>query len=410
MGFPVFVQFEYQSRYALLGVMARELADAFAEKGCEINPPGVRAGVQGAPACVILWLNFLASMNDLKPEITRAGSRAALVQFFVDHPLALWPEQMDALSRLDNFRMCLPCLDGAHLLRLRWPRLRHVHCLHGVSRAALADRESIGAPREDGLLVMGSIHTEAEVAAVRAKAPGRLLRGADEIVELMVAHPWMPFEQAAEVALAPMGALVGDWNLLTGVWKYVSAAVNRRRRVALVRAMEGAPTVVYGAEAWKEFCRGGAGAPDRSTIEFRGDLPYAETSAALKRARACLAWGPTQFTHSFSERLLLSLGAGCATVADDRLLVRRHFACEGVGAEAVRATASAGADVKRSTCVRVFDAADAASARAAVEALLADPERRAAMGLAGRDEIERAHLWAHRVDTIAAVGADALAA
>lgn len=415
MSVPVFVQLDYQSRYSLLGAMAREIADALADRGALINPPDFTWGapnVAGGHPGIILWMNFLADVSDLRSEVAGPGSKVSLIQFFVDHPLALWPEQLDTLSRLDNFRMLLPCLDGVHLLRLRWPRLKYVHCLHGVAPAALAPRESIAAPRPTDLVVMGSIHTEAEIAALRAQIPARLHRRVDDTARLLFEHPWMTFEHAAELTLTPTGALVGDWPFLACVWRCVTADVNRRRRVSLVKAMEGVRIAVHGAEAWKEFCRGGASAPERSTIEYRGDLPYTQSAEALAGARACLAWGPTQFTHSFSERLLLSLAAGCATIADDRLLTRRHFGCEDASGSRVlpmEGSTGSAADARPITA-RVFDAGDPEEARHAVEALLADPDRCASMGLAGRDEIARAHLWAHRVGLIATVSGAAMAA
>lgn len=162
------------------------------------------------------------------------------------------------------------------------------------------------------------------------------------------------------------------------MFRVVIPAVNRRRRIALVKAMQGISTAVFGGEAWREVCTG--------TIRYAGQVPYADVAERLTTARVCLAWGPTQFTHSFSERVLLSMAAGCATVADDRLFLRRHFVDR----------RSDGA------CLRLFDAAAPASARAAVEQVLNDREASLAMAVRGRRAIKAAHLWRHRVDTLLA--------
>ncbi len=388
MGFPVFISFEYESRFALLGAMAREMAEALAGKGCDVNPEGGLEAL-GGRAGMALWLNFLGGSRQLSPRVTAAGSRVALVQFFVDHPLALWTEQMDALSRLPNFRMVLPCVDGLHLLRLRWPGLKHAHCLHGVSPTALAPPDEIEAShlgrgesaRGVDVVVTGSIHTEEEIAELRAKLPARVHGVCDEAAAMMEQRPWTPFEQALDVAAGSDGLMTGEWALLQGCQRYVVALVNRRRRTAMVRALRGLGVEVYGGSAWESVCA-------EAGAKWRGEVAYGELPATLRRARVCLALGPTQFTHTFSERLLLSLAAGCATVADDRLLARKHFGEAG--------------------CVALFDAARPEAMRAQVEALLTDRDRCAAMGVAGREAVARGHLWAHRMDTLARVGSDAV--
>lgn len=387
---PILIQTRSISRYELLSAMANELADALRDAGHTVNPQQV------APPYALLWLNFLADINDIPTEAHEPNTRIALLQFFVDHPLALWPQQLDTLARLPNFRMLLPCADSAHLLRLRWPTLRHIHCLHAVSPRALASHDSItarhssAAPRSDtptdDIIILASIHPQSELDDMRARIPTRLQKGADEAVRLLVEHPTITFEQAADITLATQGVLTGEWTILSSLWRYATAAANRQRRVNLALALDGLHVVIHGAEAWSEICSAS------KSLEYRANLPYTQIPDALARARVCLAFGPTQFTHSFSERLLLSLAAGCATIADDRILARKHFAQEG-----------------QPELLTLVDAANPEQAREAAESLLKDPDRRASMAHAARDEIERAHLWSHRVNTFHAAIRDAIA-
>lgn len=394
---------EYGSRYALLGAMARQLAGAFASRGCPVNPNEP----MGARPGLLLFFNALADPAAMHQRLLRAGPNLAVVQFHVDHPFALDEAQTDLFARLPNFRLVLPCLDGAHLLRLRWPSLAHAHCPHGVAPEALCDPASIArrhAGRAGGgdaadLILTGSIHTEGEIERMRERLPGAVRPAADEVAGLLIEHPAMPFEQALDLALAPRGTPPGQWKLAAAIWSVAVSAANRRRRAAIVRAMQGVRTVLYGGEAWREFASG--------TIEYRGDVAYDALPDALAGARVCLAWGPTQFAHTFSERLLLSMAAGCATVADDRLMIRRHFAHH-------PAPVAGDAHSRRDgAAVTLFDASGRdgpARARAAVDDLLRDASRREAMALAARGAIEAGHLWRHRTDAIAAVGSAALAA
>jgi hypothetical protein len=107
---------------------------------------------------------------------------------------------------------------------------------------------------------------------------------------------------------------------------------------------------------------------------------YADIPAAFARGRVALAWGPTQFVHSYSERIMLAMAAGSAAVSDDRLLVRRDFP---------------------GLCA-LYHAGEPATARAACEGLLADPEAAIERAMRARKWVEDRCLWSARVGQILA--------
>jgi len=387
---PIFTPGQNISRYALLDAMSTELADAFRSLGREVNPKE-RFGDRPP---IFFWTNFLPEDEGLFDSITNPSLVISLMQFFVDHPLALDAKQMDRFSQSPKFRLALPCLDGAHLLRLRWPTLQHFFCLHGVPGSALCDLQTLEqshneasgaeAARPNELVVLGSIHPQCQIDCLWSQIPARVRKAGAAMVEMLLAYPWMPFDQALDIAIGAEGIIPGHWPLAAILFQAVMAEVNRRRRMSMVRVMQGIPTAVYGAEAWKEACAG--------TIRYAGQVPYDQVATTMERGRVCLAWGPTQFTHSFSERILLSMAAGCATVADDRLLVRQHFAM----------------DDSNTHCAAIFDASKPESARQAVSDLLNDRDRAGAMALRGRRAVEQSHLWRHRAEQLLNVADEAL--
>lgn len=389
MAFPVYIPLSYTSRYELLGAMAHEAAAAFAEAGCAVNPAGdpeqtVRAA--GGRA-LVLFFNHCA-FSDTWTELMRAGSsrgvHLAVVQMFVDHPLALDASYMDTWANVPGFRTLLPCPDGLHWLAMRWPWIRHAPCAHAVPQSALAPAESLDdaalAAREFDVVVTGSIHTQPQVDALAAGLPPAVRAGCDEMIDLLSRTPWMSFETALDLALGQRGLVTGRFAPVQRVWAYVTAAVNRARRLSMVRELEGRRVVVFGPDSWSEVTGG--------TIVHGGHVAYAQLPAALRRGRVCLAWGPTQFVHGWSERLLLGLAAGCACVCDDRMLVRRDF----------------------SAVTSRFDAAQLGACAAAVDALLADPTRAAEIARAGHAAVQERHLWRHRLQNIVAAAQDTVAA
>ncbi|MDX2116800.1 MAG: glycosyltransferase [Planctomycetota bacterium] len=391
MSFPVFIAQNYQSQYSLLGAMATQLAEAFTRAGCPVRPiEEVRSG-QG----IAMFLNFPSDVGALGPAAD-PKSGLALVQLLVDHPLAIQTASMDALARLPHYRLVLPCVDSLHLLRLRWPGLRHAHLLHAVPPQALADPQRIESShvmtaehggRDIDVCVAGTIHASAELDALWRGLPNNLRPGLQDMVDLLLASPHTTFEQAADVVMGPRGMFTGDWPLLSTLWRIVTMTVNTRRRVAIAKSLQGLRVSVFGPPAWREVCTG--------TIQYAGDVEYARVSEPLCRSRVSIAWGPTQFAHSFSERVLLSLAAGCATVADDRLLQRTHFRVAQPGG------ATDGAQVA------VFPAQDPSQCRAWVDHLLTRRELCGRWGAAGRELIASRHLWDHRLQGLASVAADA---
>lgn len=384
----LFLPTRHVSRYSLLGAMSEEVARAFTRAGATLNPEGE----VHASAGLHLFLNFpdnlqsflqWAGLSDGRPH-----PRSALLQFFVDHPFALDARLLDRLSAFSHYRLLLPCPDDAHLLRLRWPNLRPLHCLHGVDPSALCESATLEAGhlspaeasgRDIDLLVAGSIHAVEDLERLKAPIPAALRSSAADMVQFLLARPLASFGQAFELC-TPAGVYASaHWQCLQVMWRYVTAALNRERRTRLVLAMQGVATTVIGTEPWKEFCTG--------TIRYAGEAPYAELPRWFARSRTCLAWGPTQFVHGYSERLLQSLAGGCVSIADERELVKRDF----------------------SSCTLRFDAASPDQARECVEQALRD--RAAALSLAstGRSAVERGHLWDHRLTTFIAALNDAMA-
>ena len=359
--------------------MATELAEAFAAKGYDARgdmPDGSVAGIY-------IFFNMPPSIEAIPPAARRPGSRVALIQILVDHPLALDAGIMDQTSKLPNFRLALPSIDGLHMLRLRWPTLRHAHVPHGISRSSLIAPELCTPDalnkRPHDVVVAGSVHSEQGVRELKWALPAQAHPWIDEIVNLMLESPAMPYIQALDCVCGSRSVITGNWPMAAGMWRAVAADFNRQRRVQLVESLQGLDVAVYGTDAWEELCTG--------TLRYAGNVEYADVPKALATGRVCLAWGPTQFPHTFSERLLLSMASGCASVCEDRYLVRQHFTHEHCAS---------------------FDPSQPTSARTAIESLLNDPNAQHAMSAAGRTIVESDHLWENRVDKLASLASEAI--
>lgn len=373
MPLAVFVPMEYQSSYGLLGQMAREIGDALGRAGAEINPD--RGCAPGEPR-VYLFFNFPADMAVFETWTRPDIPGGVVLHIFVDHPFALEPRVLDALVRNPSYRLLLPSLDDLHLIPLRWPGIRAATLPHAVGPHALLLAKPDVEKREFDVVLAGSISSNSAITAARSRIPAAIRTHADAAAEMLVARPTMPFTAAFD-ACSPSGLTSSDhWTLLRDVWAYVTARVNRARRTAVATSMQGLRTLVLGSREWEPLCRG--------SVVYGDHVSYAELPGHLQRANVCAAWNPTQFVLTHSERVLLGMAAGCATITDDRPGLRRALGGE-IPVEFTRATD------------------DAEGFRAAADRLLADEARMRGLGEAGRAKIESSQLWDHRVPLIASV-------
>lgn len=375
---PVRIVTAYDSAFEGLSCLAGQIARAAAGAGLDVN--------SSAEPEAFLWLNHLPD------RLLPAASAVARTQYLVDHPLALDPAAIDRLAQSSTFRLLTATPDGLHLLRLRWPRISHAVCPHAIDDALLCDSAAIEAshalPPDRGgrpfdVLLSASIRSQPEFDDLYGQLAPHLRPPAREIARILSISSRAPFESAADLALTGAGSL--DWRSLASVWRAATADANRQRRLRTVAALQGLRVRVHGPAAWAEHCSG--------TIEFAGPLPMHDLPAQLARAKVCLALGPTQFTLSHSERLLMALAAGAAAVADDRPLTRRAFAPEG-----------------SPPAVALFNPDEPGALRDAVERLLADPSARAALAAVGRAAVACDHLWSHRLPALLGDPAKALAA
>lgn len=411
---------KYASRYGLLGAFCSELGRGFGAEGFEVNPradvtggllPPPRSSLRdehsspggGGSKSVYVFFNNPPPVEQLWQWTGGPGGERKVVQWCVDHPLTLPGAVVDQLARDPGYRLLLVADDDLHLVQMRWPGVRVARCWHGVDESALCDEAGIeeshahalpaGGPpagmqwhgdgrvgRDIDVLLAGWIAPEAELARQKALVPAALHESCEEIVRLRLRNPVMSFGHAYDLAM-PLGLHASDpWGLMSVVFAYTTSKLNRVRRVRVIQSLGGLNVGLLGDPSLREMEKEADG------VRYLGQAEYHELPGWLKRTKVSIALGPTQFVHSFSERLLLSLAAGCATVADDRHWVREQFGQEGGPG-----------------CVDTFPIEWAPNVREPVEKLLADPARRAAMGTAGRAIVAREHLWRHRVPVVMSV-------
>jgi hypothetical protein len=379
----------YTTQYDLINAFINDVAKASQSVGLPVNlapTEGVRDDEVRPAALYFNWSDY--------PEKARQAaegrcSAPAVLQWLIDHPLVFSAGAWQSREAMKGYRLLTVSDDDAQLIALRFPGIRQARCWHGVDPSALCDAKGIeasyaaGGARDIDVLVTGTVLSPQQLDERRNGVPAQLHRVCEEIVALRLAHPWMAFTQAWDLC-SPVGLHSPvHWDLLRVVFLYTTAAVNTARRMALVRALDGLKVTVIGRGPW-----GSAGAKNLTLLP---EVKYGELPSWFARARVSLAVNPTQFVHGFSERLLLSLAGGAASVTDDRVWVRREFGARAAGG----------------ACVEVFAAEKPQECRAAVEGLLADRTRCAAMGETGRTAVAERHLWRHRIQTLALVAASA---
>ena len=390
---------ESQSRYSLLGAFGTQFAEAMQRQGVCVNPDAGGPEAWGKPGrALFAFFNHLSSADEVYAWAGGAGGRGgpersserSIVQWCVDHPLTIDAAWLDRMSADPGFRLLTVTADDAHLLAMRFPNLKHVTIWHGVAPEALCEAGAIEASHRKGrdidVLLAGSIPSREELGRLKSRVPGVLHGVCEALVEVRTQCPAMSFGQAMDLCL-PSGVRANDqWALMAALFAYSTAAVGRARRIAAAQAMQGLNTVLVGTEAWKDIATG--------TLRYGGNVEYGSLPGWMARTKVSLAVSPPQFATGFSERVLLSMAAGCATVAEERLAITREFCA------AENPPRSVGVPGGGPVVQYAPDRPELA--RVAVGKLLADADQRAAMGAAGRAVVAARHLWDHRVGVVLA--------
>lgn len=376
----------YQSQFGLLGAMANELLEAFTAKGYDARPLDLLNNPSPTQG-VFLFMNTPQSLDQLPAALFAPGSNLKAVQFHVDHPFALPAELLDQWnqqSTLSNLRLFLPCVDDTHLLRPRFPGLIHACIPHGIPRSSLCDLETLTTEqynsREFDVVFTGSVRSQEEINAILSKANQHVSAMITDIAHLMIKEPWLGYVAAVDLVMGSRGVITGNWETQRNFWGIVIAIVNRHRRMETVKSMQGLKVGVFGSPAWEDICTG--------TIQYAGEVGYDQCASAFARGRIALAWGPTQFVHSHSERIMQAMAGGACVVADDRLMVRKDF----------NGSASPAGDT-----AKLFDWGNPMAARSAVDSQLADTPASLAMAIRARQLVEARCLWEHRVEAMVEV-------
>ncbi len=375
---------QYDSRYGLLAQFSLELADCAMALGLTVN----QGPVEPAHDALALIFNVLEHrvVDALRADIQRrahGGRTVPLVHWLVDHPLSYDSRTWGSFVPIEHYTLATVCDDDQQLLAMRWPGARVLRLPHALHPSAVMPEAKVGpsqASRDIDVLLAGSIASEAEIAEDLRHVPATVRRHLADMVELRCAQPHLSFPQVAEVCLPSQQGLWGEWDILATCHRYVTSAVNRRRRLAIAGelARRGVRATVLGNDQWAPHCTG--------SVRYGGQIAYGQMCAWHMRAKVNLALNPTQFVLGWSERLLLGLGAGSATVTDDRPAVRRDF-----GGSALVASFEA---------LRTFDIRSPQQAADQCEQLLADEPARVHMGRAGAREVWAKHLWVHRLGVL----------
>ena len=105
--------------------MSEELLEAFIAKGYDarifdLSPDNMPT--EGT----LFFMNTNNSLQDLPPALFTPDSNMRAIQYYVDHPFGLSDgsiDQWNQINALSNYRLALPCIDDAHLLRYRFPNI-----------------------------------------------------------------------------------------------------------------------------------------------------------------------------------------------------------------------------------------------------------------------------------------------
>ena len=141
----------YQSQFDLLNAMSEELCEAFNAKGYTAKLRNLAPDSMPTEG-TMFFMNTDDSLSGMPPELLEQGSVMRAIQYYVDHPFGLSDGSIDKwnqINHLENYRLALPCIDDAHLLRYRFPNLVHGWVPSHARRCAIPNHSRLRTTRTE---------------------------------------------------------------------------------------------------------------------------------------------------------------------------------------------------------------------------------------------------------------------
>ena len=237
-----------------------------------------------------LTIGFQAVENETWQTILNSGRPN--IMWAVDSVFWKNTEYLDQFASYNNFVVFnnTPC-DNEPIGKF-FPMLKHAYVPVGVD---LDLWKKNGAEKDIDVLFMGQVEDyEAHINHLKETMPELVFGLMNQIYELAIQHSALSFWQIFQILEKHIGLKLDIHQYLL-LFRNVEVLITNKRRIDMIKALDGVKLKVFGNELWKKYL------PD--SAEYMGECDYNDSVDIVNQAKILLSSQPFQHTLSIPERI-----------------------------------------------------------------------------------------------------------
>ncbi len=265
-------------------------------------------------------------MEDGRPYLDRLNG--PFFDYILDHPLFHYN---GLTTETENMRVIVPDEAHAAYVRRYHPQIKSVHMLPlGGTRAlsargsdkAAEGQEKTGTAKSCRVFFPGTFDTPDAVYRLVQEASGPVKRAMQELIDMRLAEPLLPMEEAYERYLAGRQITLsdGEFALSMNAMYPVDAYIRDSFRKAAVDALLSAriPVTVMG-EGWEKYH-----APDERCLKRERGVLFGLSFERIAREEILLNVAPI-FNRGMHDRIVAGMANETVVLTDENPYLRRRF-------------------------------------------------------------------------------------
>ncbi len=251
-----------------------------------------------------LVIGFQSVENETWQTILNSGRPN--IMWAVDSAFWKNTEYIDQYATYDNFVLFnnTPC-DNEPIGKF-FPKLKHAYVPVGVD-LDLWKRKDV--EKDIDVLFMGRVEDyEAQMAKLQETMPELVFGLMKQIYGLALEHPALSFWQVCQILEKHVGLKL-DIEQYILLFRNVGVMIAHKKRVDMIKALQGFNVKVFGNELWKKYLPDG--------MEYMGECDYRDSVDVVNRAKIVLSTQPFQLTLGIPERIFDASAAETFVLSND---------------------------------------------------------------------------------------------
>lgn len=312
-----------------------------------------------------LTIGFQAVENETWQTILTSGRPN--IMWTLDSAFWKNTEYLDQFANYDNFVVfnTTPCDNEP--IGTFFPKLKHAYVPVGVDLDMWKKQDTT---KDIDVVFMGRVFDyETHMQDLKKNMPELVFGLMMQIYELAIKHPALSFWQISEMLKKHINLQLDIEQYLL-LFRHVGLMVTHKKRVDMLKALDGVNVKVFGNDLWTKFL------PE--SAEYMGECDYRDSVDIINRSKIVLSSIPFQLTLGIPDRILNASAVETFVLSNDVKSVELAYG----------------------SSVGYFNGTDFSDIKEKTEYFLNNEDERTEKAKAAYKITSENHTWKHRAEAI----------